>query len=45
MSQHVLMVDDDPSVCNVVRKYLELNDLRVTTVNSGKQMSRLSVGT
>src|SRR5262245_50328421 len=35
---HVLMVDDDPVVCSLVSEYLEQNDLRVTAVNTGKQM-------
>jgi two-component system, OmpR family, response regulator len=35
---HVLMVDDDPDICGVVRDYLTQNDFRVTTVSSGKQM-------
>lgn len=35
---HVLMVDDDPDICGVVRDYLSQNDFRVTTVSTGKQM-------
>jgi two-component system OmpR family response regulator len=35
---HVLVVDDDQSVCNLVCEYLEQNDMRVSAVNSGKQM-------
>ncbi len=37
-TSHVLVVDDDPSVCNLVREYLGQNDFRVTTVDTGKQM-------
>ena len=32
------MVDDDPDVCGVVSEYLSQNDVRVTTVSSGKEM-------
>jgi two-component system OmpR family response regulator len=35
---HVLVVDDDPSVCNLVREYLGQNEIRVSAVNTGKQM-------
>jgi two-component system, OmpR family, response regulator len=37
-NSHVLLVDDDPDVCRLVSEYLEQNDLRVTAVNSGKEM-------
>lgn len=35
---HVLVVDDDPAMCELVREYLSQNELRVTAVSSGKQM-------
>ncbi len=37
-SSHVLVVDDDLDLCNLVCEYLGQNDIRVTAVNSGKQM-------
>ena len=38
---HVLVVDDDQSICNLVRDYLGQNDFRVSAVNTGKQMLEL----
>lgn len=38
MSSHVLVVDDDRTVCDLVTEYLGLNDIRVTAVGSGKEM-------
>jgi two-component system, OmpR family, response regulator len=35
---HVLVVDDDVDLCNLISEYLGQNDIRVTAVNSGKQM-------
>jgi len=35
---HVLVVDDDPNLCNLLIDYLGQNDIRVTAVTSGKQM-------
>ena len=37
-SSHVLVVDDDPELCNLVSEYLGMNDIRVTAVSSGKAM-------
>ncbi|MBX5462531.1 MAG: response regulator [Steroidobacteraceae bacterium] len=37
-SSHVLVVDDDANLCNLVREYLAQNDFRVTAVSTGKQM-------
>jgi len=37
-SSHVLVVDDDPDLRNLVTEYLGLNDIRVTAVSSGKEM-------
>jgi two-component system, OmpR family, response regulator len=36
--RHVLMLDDDPGLCNLVRDYLGQNEFRVSIVDSGKQM-------
>jgi len=38
VSSHVLVVDDDAHLCNLVREYLAQNDFRVTAVSTGKQM-------
>jgi DNA-binding response OmpR family regulator len=35
---HVLVVDDDRDLCNLVSEYLGQNEIRVTAVGSGKQM-------
>src|SRR5262245_48870487 len=35
---HVLMIDDDPDVCTLVRDYLGRNDFRVTAVSTAKQV-------
>jgi DNA-binding response OmpR family regulator len=35
---HVLIVDDDRDLCNLVSEYLGQNEIRVTAVASGKQM-------
>jgi DNA-binding response OmpR family regulator len=37
-TSHVLVVDDDPDLCDLVCEYLGRNDFRVTAVNTGKQM-------
>ncbi|MET0659401.1 MAG: response regulator [Steroidobacteraceae bacterium] len=37
-SSHVLVVDDDRTVRDLVTEYLGLNDIRVTAVSSGKEM-------
>lgn len=36
--RHVLVLDDDPGTCNLVREYLGQNEFRVSIVDSGKQM-------
>lgn len=36
---HILAVDDDPDIRQVITEYLENNDLRVSTVESGKAMT------
>jgi DNA-binding response OmpR family regulator len=38
-SAHVLAVDDDPGVRQLVADYLSQNDLRVTTVATGKELA------
>lgn len=35
---HVLVVDDDATICALVQEYLSQNDFRVTAVATGKQM-------
>lgn len=35
---HVLVVDDDATICALVKEYLSENDFRVTAVATGKQM-------
>ena len=40
-SSHVLVVDDDPGVCTLVSEYLGRHDIRVTAVNTGKQMQEV----
>jgi two-component system, OmpR family, response regulator len=37
-ASHVLVVDDDEHVCNLVCEYLGQNDFRVSAVSTGKQM-------
>ncbi len=37
---HVLVVDDDPSMRELIGEYLSENDLRVTAVESGAEMTR-----
>ena len=38
---HVLAVDDDPDLRNVVAQYLAKNDLRATAVSSGAEMEKV----
>ena len=35
---HVLVVDDDATICNLVSEYLGQNDFRVSAVHTGEQM-------
>ena len=37
---HILVVDDDPSIRELLGEYLVENNLRVTTVASGAEMRR-----
>jgi DNA-binding response OmpR family regulator len=41
MSPHVLAVDDDPSIRDLVADYLRGNDLRVTTAATGKELAEV----
>ncbi|MGN6150964.1 MAG: response regulator [Lysobacteraceae bacterium] len=38
MNDHVLIVDDDRDICQLLTKYLVKNGYRVTAVNDGRQM-------
>jgi DNA-binding response OmpR family regulator len=38
---HVLAVDDDPSIRQLIVSYLEENDMRVTAVASGREMAEI----
>jgi len=38
ISSHVLVVDTDPAVCDLVRDYLGKNDFRVTAVSTARQV-------
>jgi two-component system OmpR family response regulator len=38
---HIVILDDDPEICNLLREYLEKNGLRATTVNNGKALWRM----
>jgi len=38
MEAHILVVDDDPSICELVRDYLVGHDLRVSVAGSGEEM-------
>jgi DNA-binding response OmpR family regulator len=38
---HVLAVDDDPAIRELIAEYLAANDLRVTTVATGEEMARV----
>ncbi|MDB5820354.1 MAG: two component transcriptional regulator, winged helix family [Rhizobacter sp.] len=38
---HILVVDDDPSIRELMEEYLEENELRVSTASSGAEMARL----
>jgi DNA-binding response OmpR family regulator len=35
---HVLVIDEDPAMCNLVSDYLAQNDFRVTVVNDARQV-------
>ena len=35
---HVLVVDDDPAILDIVKEYLTQNEMRVTTLASGREM-------
>jgi len=37
---HILIVDDDPEICHLLRDYLEKNGFRATAVSNGKALWR-----
>ena len=39
--RHVLFVDDDPDVCEVIEELLELRGVRVTTAGDGEEALQL----
>jgi DNA-binding response OmpR family regulator len=39
--EHVLALDDDPAVRDMIAEYLRKNELRVTTVASGKELATI----
>jgi DNA-binding response OmpR family regulator len=41
IAPHVLAIDDDPAMREIIADYLGENDLRVTTVATGEEMSRV----
>jgi len=41
VAPHVLAVDDDPAIRELIAEYLAANDLRVTTVATGEEMARV----
>jgi DNA-binding NtrC family response regulator len=38
MNDHILIVDDDRDICQLLTKYLVKNGYHVTSVNDGRQM-------
>ena len=38
---HILAVDDDPAIRQLIADYLSQNDLRVSTAADGKEMARV----
>ena len=41
MEAHILVVDDDPAIRDLVREYLAQNDFQVSTAESGAQMDKV----
>lgn len=39
--KHLLVVDDDPEICELLARYLEKNEYRVSTAESGRAMMRI----
>ena len=35
---HILVIDDDPDICDLIVEYLGNNDMRVSTGMSGREM-------
>ena len=44
MKASILLVEDEPQICRVVKAYLEQADYTVTTANNGKDALRLATG-
>jgi DNA-binding response OmpR family regulator len=44
ISPHVLVVDDDPQICDMLQEYLTQNTLRVSVASSSGQMSQVLAG-
>ncbi len=44
MESHILVVDDDPAIRDLVRDYLTERDLKVSTAGSGAQMDQVLAG-
>ena len=40
---HILIVDDDPQIRDVLQEYFSSNELRVSVASSGKEMTRILV--
>jgi two-component system OmpR family response regulator len=40
LQPHILVVDDDPQICQLLEEYLTGHELRVTVCANGRQMSR-----
>jgi len=38
---HVLVIDDDPSIRQMIADYLGDNDIRVTALDSGREIDRV----
>src|SRR5882757_1888572 len=41
IQSHILVVDDDPQIRGLLEEYLTVNELRVSAVSSGQQMSQI----
>ena len=39
--KHILIVDDDKEICNVVSEYLSRNQYKVSTAGNGEQLSKV----
>jgi len=43
MQPHILVVDDDPQIRNLLQEYFTTNELRVSVTASGKEMTEILV--